>query len=306
MNKKQEARFTMANNEVKLLDINHAIWKDDAIVSGSIDKAKTKISNINNTLQEQRIDTKGYTNQKTKYRDVVDKNLDYLFAAFRGYAKINNDEVLYQDANISLSKISKISDTEIIPFFDKNIDYAQQHLQELDAYGINQDMLDKAKTNLTNYQDLLSMPRDITAIRAAATKKLKTQVNDLVLFFDDVLDNLMVKYRRSHPDFYQQYLNARIIVDNPTTALSIKGTVVDADGKKPLQHVKVTVKFKAGSELADYHTKTTEKGNYQFKGIPDGKCKLIFELEYYDKLVVDSTVYTGKATDLDVQLTKNS
>ena len=61
--------------------------------------------------------------------------------------------------------------------------------------------------------------------------------------------------------------------------------------------------------MTDYQeaeVKTTAKGNYQFKDIPDGKCKLIFTLEYYDKLVVDTAVYGGKFTRVDVEMEKTN
>ena len=49
---------------------------------------------------------------------------------------------------------------------------------------------------------------------------------------------------------------------------------------------------------------TSEKGNYQFKGIPDGKCMLTFTLEYYDTVVKEIAVYSDKATKLDVMMKK--
>ena len=71
-----------------------------------------------------------------------------------------------------------------------------------------------------------------------------------------------------------------------------------------MEYVKVTVKFKAGAELADTVKMTTAKGNYQFKGLPDGKCTVTFEKNYYQTITVDSEVHTGKFTRLNVKMKK--
>ena len=56
--------------------------------------------------------------------------------------------------------------------------------------------------------------------------------------------------------------------------------------------------------MAEYHTKTTAKANCQFKGIPDGKCKFTFTLEFYDTITKKIAVYSDKATQLDVEIKK--
>ena len=93
------------------------------------------------------------------------------------------------------------------------------------------------------------------------------------------------------------------IDDSQTTALSIKGTITDAhEPAHVLQHVRVTAKFKAGQDWKEMYATSTAKGNYQFKGIPDGKCTLTFELEYYETLTKDIAVYSGKATELNITI----
>ena len=72
----------------------------------------------------------------------------------------------------------------------------------------------------------------------------------------------------------------------------------------PLKHVKVTVRFKAGADLANYTKTTSENGIYIFKKLPEGKCKIIFELAYYDTLKVDSVIYKDEHTRLDVEIRK--
>jgi hypothetical protein len=93
------------------------------------------------------------------------------------------------------------------------------------------------------------------------------------------------------------------IDDSQTTALSIKGKVTASEAElEVLDYVKVTVKTKD----SEYVTNTSAKGNYQFKGLPEGKCKVIFKKNYYQTLVVDSEVHSDKATTIDAKMTKSN
>ena len=306
MNKKQEARFTMANDVVRFMDLNSKIWENDTVITNIVNQIKKSISDVNTTLKQQSITTKGYTESKKKIRSKIDDDLNYLLSAFRTYAKITNNDVLYEEANLTPSKIKRIKDTEIIPLMEKSLAYANEHLKDLEPYGIREAGLKSAQKNLDDYKDFLSMPKDIRAQRAAATKKLKTQINDLVKIFDEMLDNAMVKYWKTHPDFYNQYLETRIIYDNPTHHGAIIGIVTDEETKEPLEYV--TVHFRPGSDLASStkgkQKKTSPQGHYEFTNLPEGKGEVVFEKPYYDPLKIPVEIIPRKTLRVDVALRK--
>jgi len=121
----------------------------------------------------------------------------------------------------------------------------------------------------------------------------------------------MLQYQDDKPELYKKYEVLREIDDSQTTALSFKGTVEDADSDCdgledgcPLQYAKVTVKFRAGKAWKEMHAVSTKKGNYQFKGIPEGECTLTFTLEKYDTLIVESVARPDKLTRVDVKMKK--
>ncbi len=115
----------------------------------------------------------------------------------------------------------------------------------------------------------------------------------------------MMQYKTKEPQFYSDYENARIIYDDPTIAKSIMGTVTDMhEPAHVLQYVTVTIKFKPGSELSGNVKSTSKKGNFQFKGLPEGKCTVVFEKNYYETLTVESEIHKNAMTRLNVQLKK--
>jgi len=65
------------------------------------------------------------------------------------------------------------------------------------------------------------------------------------------------------------------------------------------------IKFRLAQGLKEFSKKTTKKGNFQFKGLPEGKCTVTFEKNYYQTLTVDSEIHNNAMTRLNVQLTKS-
>jgi hypothetical protein len=64
----------------------------------------------------------------------------------------------------------------------------------------------------------------------------------------------------------------------------------------------VTVIPETGTKVYTY--KTTAKGNFQYKGLPTGKCKVTVEYPYCDKLTVNSAIFDNAMTRLNVAIRK--
>ena len=185
------------------------------------------------------------------------------------------------------------------------IDYATKHKKDLKDYGINDKMISDYQASADGYTEFLSKPQEIQAEKKTATAELKQLFKDLDEQLTEYLDNHMMQFVEKEPQFYSDYENARIIYDDPTTSKSLMGTVTDAhEPAHVLQYVRVTVKFKAGAELADKVKMTSAKGNFQFKGLPEGKCTVVFEKNYYETLTVESEIHKNAMTRLNVQMKK--
>jgi hypothetical protein len=111
----------------------------------------------------------------------------------------------------------------------------------------------------------------------------------------------MMFYEDTDEALYSEYLKRREIHDADTTAMSIRGKVTGGEAElEVLDYVQVTVK----TSKSEFVTNTSSKGNYQFKGLPEGKCKVVFKKNYYQTVVVDSEVHHGKVTRVDLVMTK--
>jgi len=306
MTDKQDAVVDMYQEVDSFFVQNPALTKDDVILKNHHNQLTALLEDIAKYNQAQEYDSKGYAKDKKEAKEKLSELIFELSSGFCSFAVDSKNNVISEEFDTSLSLVKRMKDAEFVNYANRLATELDKYIKDLAPYHITGDDVTNLSNKTAKYTEILHIPDEVTKNKAVATQKIKELIKEAHDLLDKSIDRDMVHYKKTDADLYSEYLKRREIHDAPTTALSIKGTVVDADTKEPLQHVKITAKFKAGSELADYHTKSTAKGNYQFKGLPDGKCKLVFTLEYYNKLVVDTAVHGGKLTRVDVELEKTN
>ena len=302
----QNAEVKMMKEVVKFFDENPTLEKDNKILKNHIDQLKDLIKQIDENAIKQNFDNTGYTENKKKAKsELADADIN-ITASICSYATDSGKNELYNEFNTPISKVNRMSDADLITYTNTIIDTAEQYKEELKPYNVTADELVNLGKQSQAYADILLIPAEERKGRKVATENIKKLISEALRLLKRSIDNDMVHYKDSDADLYAKYLNLREIDDSQTTALSIKGTVTDAEQNSPLAHVKVIAKFKPGHAWKEMHCTSSAKGNYQFKGIPDGKCALTFELEYYDTLTKDIAVYSDKATKLDIKMKKTS
>ncbi len=166
-----------------------------------------------------------------------------------------------------------------------------------------------AETNhpsiINSFIEYLTKPQEIIAERKTATGHLKELFKQLNEQLSKYLDNHMMQYKTKHPQFYSDYKNAREIIDSPTISISMMGTVTDQETRQPLQYVAVTAKFTIGNKTSEYTKTTTQKGNYQFRGLPEGLCTVTFQKNYYNTLSIESETHNNSLTRLNAAIAKS-
>ena len=305
MNKRQEAYKSMAMKTIGEMHRHDAIWKSNKVISGTVTKIEKLFEEIDTANARQNMKTEGVTQKKNSFRKQVNKTTDIFLGIFRSYAKMTGNDELYQNSNKSISEIRDIKDTEIIVLANSTLQFAKDNKEQLKDYGMTADMIKNYSSAIDGYKEYLTKPQEIKAEKKTATAKLKELFKQLDEQLTEYLDNLMMQFIEKEPQFYSDYENARIIYDDPTTSKSLMGTVVDAhEPVHVLQYVKVTVKFKAGSELADTVKSTSKKGNYQFKGLKEGIYIVSFEKFEYETITKEIEIHKNAMTRLNVKMKK--
>ena len=307
MTKTQEAYRSMAEKVLGEMKRFQDALTNDKVITGTVTKIEAKLAEIKKFAQQQSVTTKGGTKEKKQVRGKIDKEMDYLYTAIRAYAKNIGNEDLFETYKATVSVIKRIKDTQIGDYVGTVLAYATDNLNELKPYGIREAGLKALQTNMETYQGILQLPQEIIAERKAATSRLKQAFKELAPLFDDFLDNEMVKFRLDNPEFYEAYINARIIYDNPTHHKAIHGIVTDEETKEVLENVKVYFMHTEAETTADAKyptTYTTDKGYYEFKSLPEGTGTVIFEMGYYVTLHMPVNLIPNNDLKLNVAIRK--
>ena len=142
MDKSQEANKSMIHKTVGEMYNHHSKWEGNPIITPTLEKTETLLVEIEDTVTRQNRKTEGYTDTKEEFRDSLNIDTDIILGIFRSFAKTNNDNVLYQESNISLSEIKKIKDTEIMITVNRVLKYAGEHKDEMKDYGLTEKMIE--------------------------------------------------------------------------------------------------------------------------------------------------------------------
>jgi len=296
----QNAELKMFLEVSNFFKTNSELTSKNQVIKKHIEKLNLLITDLEKNKAKQEVNTTGYAKEKREAKALLAKTAYKLSAGVRSFATDTNNDPLFNKFKEPESHIRKMSDVGIVNYTKTLAQAIKDNQGNLKNYGITADNLTELNTQITEYENLLLLPAEQRKEKSVATQNIKDIIKEINNLLNDSVDNDMMQYSQSQPDLYNKYLKIREIDDSQTTALSIKGTVTDADTGKPLQYVRVTYKFKAGADYAESVKSTSAKGNYQFKGLPDGKCTLTFELEYYESVSIDTAVHGGKATEVSV------
>ena len=305
MNDYQEVQYKMTLGVQNFFAVNPELTKKNTILKNHVDKFDGLMVDWATLIEEQSFDIKGYTSEKHKGKTNLSETVFGLTSSVHSFAVDTKNDILLEEFRLSVSRINKLSDVSIVNYAKTLSHTLQQYKEELKLYQVTEADMEKLTAETSLYSKLLLKPAEERKDRAITTENIKKTLSKVLNVLNDSIDYDMEHYKDAEPAIFEKYRKLREIDDSATHALSVKGLVLSAhEAAHVLQHVRVTAQFKAGSALKEMKTTTSAKGNYQFKGIPDGKCSVTFELEYYDSLTKDIAVYSNEATQLDVEMIK--
>jgi len=96
-------------------------------------------------------------------------------------------------------------------------DVAEENVASLGKYGVDEDVLEDLQEKVTVYDECISKPREAIATGKTVTKQIATEFRAADRLLSKGLDGLSLKFKKSAPGFYQDYWNARRIVDIAAT-----------------------------------------------------------------------------------------
>lgn len=138
--------------------------------------------------------------------------------AVRAYAAENGNDVLAGQVKFSRSQLVRGADKTVIDRTELIRDAATEAIDDLADYGVTPAKVTTLTKKIEAFRKAQPMPRQRTGKSSAATKELKKLFKSARELLNERVDGLTVQYKDSNPQFHNQYVSARKIVEPATRA----------------------------------------------------------------------------------------
>lgn len=289
-----------------------------ATITNPLPNYTTNFTSFLNTIpkiqliaEQQKTSTKGFTENKKTYREVLTvTTLDYT-RKLGAYAKFTNNAVLAQQIKFSLSQLRNAADTAVRDYAQIVYDRAQAYASNVEVYGITEDSQTTLQNTINAYNASLGIPGANRTENAKTTRQLQNLFKsaDIALANMDVIVEIV---RLTQVEFYISYKQARKVITKNSSSLTLKGLVTDALSNEPIRGVRLTFSPDSNNTLGKMAGKATEtvvkktaaKGRFNIKSMQPGMYTVAAQKMGYADQVAAVTVSNGERTELYIQLSK--
>jgi len=294
MDRKKEDRLTMfVLIQMYVLNLPAAVLASMPSFNSVFALFNSSVTAIRDLNEAQSAKGLGFRIEKDALKSRMIVNAVVISRAIKALALVTNNTVLAKDFGFNKSILDGFRDTlvaDVCSFIQ-----AKGLLLEADLvdYGITNAMLVELADDIGRYNDILSLPRQNIVDR----KVINREIDNLFVTCDGqlkVMDALVTLLEETNEEVFVTYFNDRKIVTTGGRKLSIRGYVFDGDGS-PIDGA--TVKIADGPS-----TKTTAGGYYEFKHLPDGVHKFIFECPGFAPVEEMIATMNGQRVNFNVTL----
>jgi hypothetical protein len=259
-----------------------------------------KLVDIKAASEIQQKSTKGYTEDKAAKKKVMCYKAFEIAHIAVAYAVDTNDPDLRELIDFPLYKLSHAGSTIARDRCQLIYDTALPIKDDLVDFGYAATMLPALDAAIKAYEAVIAMPRKVIVDRKVSgmnINQLMDEANEILL---KQLDNMIVPFMTSMPDFYNKYVNARIIIDlghgSKEPVSMISGMTIDFETDQPVGLVHVWLEDGSSEVYSD----TT--GKYALPVYKAGAVYIYAEKPGYKRSQEDWIVAKGIDYELNIDL----
>ena len=179
----------------------------------------------------------GSGSQKEQARKTLNTISFAIVKATYGFCIKTKNADLAAKLKMSQTKINQISDTNIVSNAKGWMALVQPHLTGLNDWNINEQTITDWQLAITNYSEVLLMPKDQMEARRQRNQKIKALIDEGMQYCTNELDSAAIRFKTpEHNDFFNQYTERRILTPKATRHGKFKILVLD-DLQQPVSNV---------------------------------------------------------------------
>lgn len=292
----QQARFKAYALSLAHLRDNETITQEVPAIGTLYNMAKAAMDAIESADKRRSEKLGGVTENKYQLQDDLANQATLIASAIGAYALLRKDMELKEAMNFTRSELFYGANQSLTTKCANILAKARELGAALKDFGITDALLERLASVMEQYAGNMHQPRNMAAERKVAGMQVAELLKQLHVIFTEQLDALMLFFKFSRPEFYQEYKAKRSIVSPAYRKTRVEGMVKDKHSKAALPNVTVTVK---GSEQS---ATTATDGSYNLQTAPQPAATLLFEKEGYKPVEVNAELLRGKAAVYDIVL----
>lgn len=306
----QEGYEKMSLASVTFLNANATITATLPNFTGYFTTVQTTNTQILAAQVQQEADKSGDTTAKKQLRATLIAQAIDVSRRVVAYATNLNNSALLALVNYTESDLKKASDQKLVSSCQVIRDNANTNVAALATYGITAAIITTLQTSITNFNNSIPKGRVDTTDSGEATKLLATLFKTLSANWDKI-DTLVEMVRTSQPNFYNEYIKVRKVIEMGTGSLPLKIKATNAQTGAPEANVTLTLapvngQFKAAA-INDKNVivkKTAAGGGANYKSLPDGDYIVNAKKPGFKETNTNVSVINGELTVINIQLDK--
>jgi hypothetical protein len=213
MNAKQINRLNMFEAVQAFMANTQTTWTSITAIGAAKLELDGKITAIRTERQKQEKDASGLVVERKTLRETLTRQTLKVSGALLAYASATNNAELIGIVDYTPSNFVRARDNIFYDMVRIIYEAATPLATQLAGYNIVAADLTLMQTQLTQFLTAIPKRRNATAVSKSATTAIGGLFKDADTILKNKLDRLVLSFRVTNPDFYTNYLNARIIVD---------------------------------------------------------------------------------------------
>lgn len=213
MNLRQVNKTRMYNATNRVLDNYSTLFEQAEVFKDRHQAYKDLLSQIEDYRQVQEAATSGLTIEKDQIREALTVLILRVAAGLKAYATGAKDANLKKKAHYTPSRLNQASDPVLYDIGLLIYKLALPFNGQLDVYFVGQAELDALQQKLVEFKTAMPQNRVATSTRKSSTTNISTLMQQIDKMLREEIDVLLLPFQFMHPDFHEQYKNARIIID---------------------------------------------------------------------------------------------
>lgn len=291
--------FTMGGVLVTYLTENHGVFENDTVAEAAFQELVAKNSQVQPWINIITQDITGVAAAKQQKRVLLEELTWFVASRIRSYATVADKPDLLKSINFSKNNLSTCSGKTLIGHSNSMYVVADANKVALEPYGITTAVLSNLSAKIEAYSLAINTPASAWDTKREAYPALKKLYKEMRILIKNRLDMDMMVFQPTNPDFYNGYLNARVIYDEPTHTMELRATVVDSETSQPISEVQVSIPD-AGVERT-----TGTSGVFQVINLLEGPHDIHLHHPKYQPLIYTVTIVDNETTKVTIPMIRN-